>query len=489
MRPGRAEHVVGDGGQERRVRSPAERHNHRTELLEPGAQIGQLAGKDVGVEPEVGGRYAHVGHDSECATTRPGSPTTREDRIHMGTPRGTGERWWDHRRFGLFVQVSTASVPAWAPIGQYAEWYRAHLDGDVSDTLLHPSPMVETVVHHRDRWAHVERFDDFLSFLTFEDFDADAWTELARDAGMSYTVMVAKHHDGLCWWDAPNTSHTVVADGPRRNVLGEYAAACERAGLAFGTYYSLLDWSDDRYPGAAYVNDVVHPHVLDLVERYGSQMMWGDGHWGGGESHWRSDEVIDAVRRVRPSLLVNDRWWSDRPAVRTFEYRVPPGAFDGPWEMRRGLGGSFGYNRAERSEHLMTPHAIVALLTEVVAKGGHLLLAVGPDATGRVPEIQSDVLRGAGAWVRRHRDLVDRSTPWHDWGDERTRYLMLDGELHAIDLDGSNQFRALGRAAGIVRSVIRLDAAGEQPVAFEQTDGELTLARRGHFDRPQSGQI
>src|SRR4029078_9418839 len=99
---------------------------------------------------------------------------------------------------------------------------------EVCDTLLHPSPMVETIAHHRDRWAHVEHYDDFVEFLTFEHFDPDEWAEIARDAGMSYSVMVAKHHDGLCWWDAPNTERTVVAAGPRRHVLGESRAPRER---------------------------------------------------------------------------------------------------------------------------------------------------------------------------------------------------------------------------------------------------------------------
>jgi hypothetical protein len=132
----------------------------------------------------------------------------------MGAPRSRDHQWWDQRRFGLLVHTSTAAVPAWAPIGQYAEWYRAHLDGTAKDVLLHPSPMVETIAHHHDRWAHVERFDDFTELLTFDAFDADEWAQLAVDAGMSYTVMVAKHHDGLCWWDAPRTDHTVVAAGP-----------------------------------------------------------------------------------------------------------------------------------------------------------------------------------------------------------------------------------------------------------------------------------
>ena len=257
----------------------------------------------------------------------------------MGAPR-----WWEQRRFGLLVHANLATVPAWAPIGQYADWYRAHIER-VPDVLLQTSPLVETLAHHRDRWGHIERYDDFLPFLTFEAFDADEWTALARDAGMSYAIMTAKHHDGLCWWDAPGAARTVLHDGPARNVLGEFATACERADLPFGTSYSLLDWADDRYPGCSYVDEVVHPQVLDLVSRYGTKLLWGDGHWGAGGSHWRSDQLVAAVRRVDPDVVVNDRWWAEGPTVRTFEFRTPDAILAEPWESRRALGGSFGHNR------------------------------------------------------------------------------------------------------------------------------------------------
>lgn len=382
--------------------------------------------------------------------------------------------WWMQRRFGLLVHANLATVPAWAPIGQYAGWYRAHIDGHVPDVLLHPSPLVETLAHHRDRWGHIEHYDEFFPFLTFDEFDADAWTGLARDAGMTYAVMTAKQHDGLCWWDAPNTDRTVLHDGPARNVLGEFATACERADLVFGTHYSLLDWSDSRYPSTRYVDEVVHPQVLDLVQRYGSRMLWGDGHWGAGGSHWRSDELIAAARSIDPDLVVNDRWWSEQPDVRSFEYQLPDGILAEPWELRRGLGSSFGHNRAEGPEHLLSAPQIVALLTEVVAKGGHLLLSVGPDASGRIPEPHGERLRAAGGWVRRHRDLLDRSTPWTTWGDDDCRYLMLDGTLHAIDVSGRGKFKALRRAVG---QVTALESSEGNPIAFEQHDTELRLVR------------
>ena len=121
----------------------------------------------------------------------------------MGVPR-----WWEQRRYGLFVHANIATVPAWAPIGQYADWYWSQLRGDLPDSLLQTKPLVETLAHHRDRWDFVEHFDDFLPLLTYDRFDAEDWARLAVDAGMGYTVFVTKHHDGLCWWDAPNTTRT-----------------------------------------------------------------------------------------------------------------------------------------------------------------------------------------------------------------------------------------------------------------------------------------
>lgn len=373
------------------------------------------------------------------------------------------------------IEANLATVPAWAPVGEYAEWYWAHSEEGLPDVLLHPSPMIETLDHHRRHWPHVERHDDFLPYLTFDAFDADEWAELATAAGAGYVVYVAKHHDGLCWWDAPNTERTVLTDGPRRNVLAEVAGACERADLVFGTYYSLLDWGDPRYPTTRYVDEVAHPHMLDLVERYGSRMLCGGGHWGAGGAHWRSDELIAAARRIRPDLLVNDRWWSDGPGVREYEYQMPDGILAQPWELRRGLGRSFGYNRAERAESLLHGAGIVALLTEVVAKGGHLLLSIGPDASGRIPDLLAAPLREAGAWIATHADLIGRARPWHTWGDDTCRYLLLDGELHAVDTIGAGRFAALGRDAGTVTAVV--DGSGA-PVDFDQHDAGLQLARR-----------
>ncbi|MEQ9161874.1 MAG: alpha-L-fucosidase, partial [Ilumatobacter fluminis] len=352
--------------------------------------------------------------------------------------------------------------------------YRAHIDGRVADANLHPTSLVEALHYHRERWGHVDDYDDFFPFLHFDDFDPDAWAGLARDAGMGYAVMTAKHHDGLCWWDAPGTDRTVMHDGPARNVLGQFAAACERAEVVFGVSYSLLDWSDGRYPGTDYVDDVVHPQVIDLVERMGAQLVWADGHWGAGGDRWRSDELHEALRRIRPEVLVDDHWWASRADVRVVEHRLPDGIETDPWEYRRALGASGAFNRAEPDDALASPTALVSELTEVVAKGGHMLLRVGPDAGGAFADPVVERLRAVGGWVRRHQRLIDEGRPWTHWGDADARYLTVDDELYAIDVSGQGRFAHLGNENGRVLSISTADG---NPVEFDQTDGGVRLTR------------
>jgi alpha-L-fucosidase len=395
--------------------------------------------------------------------------------------------WWETSRYGLFIHSNVASVPAWSPIGEYADWYRSHLGDPVADVLLHPMPMVEVLAHHRDRWGHIDNYYDFLPLLTFENFDADAWASLAVEAGMSYTVFVSKHHDGVCFWDAPGGSRTVINHGPQRNVMAEYAAACERAGLIFGTYYSLLDWGHEAYPGDGYVEEVLHPQVIDLVERYGSRILWGDGHWGHGPDHWRTEDLITRARALQPELIVNDRWWSTDADIATFEYQSPDDVPTTPWELCRGVGQSFCHNRAERAEHHLDATGIISVLTDVVSRGGNLLLNIGPAADGSIPVEQADPLRRAGVWVREHADLIEQARPWLRApvpdSDAGVRLLGTadPDQVMAVDLIGRGTVAVLGPEIGVIRSVQAVDGA---PIEYEHDRGGLRIRR---LDRSPQG--
>lgn len=325
--------------------------------------------------------------------------------------------WWSEQRFGLVVQNSIAAVPAWAPIGRDADRYRQYLGEDGSDGL------VEVLAHHRDRWGHVDRFDDFVDLLTFEHFDAEEWAGLAVDAGMTHVEVQARDHDGWCWWDAPDADRTTVARGPRRDVLAEFASACDDRGLRFTARYSAGD-----------VNGRDVSRGIDPV----------------------------AAERQRADLAAT--FGSGRVLL---DEDVP----SGPRELRRGLGASLGHNRAERPEHQLTAFDVVDVLTEVVARGGHLLLALGPTSSGGVPAHAAETLRDAGAWIRDHRDLLHRAVPWTTWGDSVVRYLVLDGTLHAIDLQGRGVFEAIDRTSHRVVSMTSVDPMHDDtPVTFRHDE-------------------
>ena len=400
-------------------------------------------------------------------------------------------RWFAQGRFGMFVHANIATVPAFSPVHEYADWYWSHLEPR-ADVALHPtSPLPEVMAWHAENWPGYS-FDDFIAHLTFERFDAAEYARLATDSGMRYLVVVTKHHDGFCWWDTALTDRSSVVQGPHRDVVGELADASRSAGLVFGAYYSLLDWSHPAYPDqAGYVDAFMRPQLAELVERYRPSVLWGDGHWGHPAAHWRSDEIVEqyyaAADRLGIDAAVNDRFFASHADFRTYEYEVPERPPTGPWELCRGMGHSFCFNRAEEDDDHLTASQAVALLAEVVAKGGNLLLNVGPKADGTIPDIQARVLREAGEWVRSHAGAIHGSERFAVPGEGTTWYTVTphaggsrdgtangDLRVNAIDLACAPNpcFAGLSLASGSVTAVTGDDG---HPVAFSQTDDGLHL--------------
>jgi alpha-L-fucosidase len=356
--------------------------------------------------------------------------------------------WFAQQRYGMFVHTNIATVPAFAPVHEYADWYWSFLEPK-ADVVLHPAtPMPEIQAFHREQYGDAP-FDAFIPELTYERFDADWYAQLLDDAGMQYCVLVTKHHDGFCWWDTALTDRNSVKLGPRRDITRELADAVRAKGHTFGCYYSLLDWHHPEYPSAErYVDAFMRPQIQELVEKYEPALLWGDGHWGHPGAHWRANQIAEDARAYAAAhgfeLLLNDRFFAGTPDFQTFEYDVPAVPPDRPWELCRGIGYSFCFNRTEQVEDHMTARDIVAMLVETVAKGGKFLLNIGPRADGMLPEIQEQVLRDSGAWIRAHADAIHGSTQFAVPGDGAHWYTRTGDVVHAFDLSSAPEPRFAG---------------------------------------------
>ncbi len=363
--------------------------------------------------------------------------------------------WFRAAALGIFVHWGPYSVPAWAePIGElgavprdrwyahnpYAEWY-------ANTIRIEGSP---ARAHHENTYGSAP-YDDFLDAWRAEEFDGDDVLRVVAATGAGYFIPTTKHHDGVTLWDAPGTrGRNTVARGPRRDLVREFADATRAAGLRFGVYYSGgLDWhfsdlppidrDDAPAPDDLAYAEYAHDHLVDLVERYRPDILWGDIRWPQAGIEPGPKSLAEAFRRFYdavPHGVVNDRWGESHWDFRTSEYVHGTAVEVGDaWENTRGIGLSFGHNRNETTEHLLSSDEAVRLLVDVVSRGGNLLLNIGLEASGRIPPLQRRTLEGIAAWTGRNGHaifgarpeprLIPADTPWLRW--TRT-----DDDVHAI---------------------------------------------------------
>jgi alpha-L-fucosidase len=339
-----------------------------------------------------------------------------------GEHRGNLPEWAREASLGIFIHWGAYSVPAWAepehiageeePEGgwfkhsSYAEWY-------ANTIRIEGSP---AAAHHAEVYGSAP-YEEFLDQWRAEAYDPAEWARLFSAIGADYVVPVTKHHDGVTLWDAPGSEGWNTVDrGPKRDLLGPLAAAVRAEGMRFGVYYSGgLDWSITDFPPIRDADDLFHryrpndaayaayatAHVRDLIDRYAPSVLWNDIEWpDAGKEDGSLDELIAHYREVVPDGIVNDRWGADVWDYRTSEYSMAAEHETGiGWEHNRGLGSSFGYNHVEDESLTLSPRALAKHYTDVVSRGGRLLLNVGPDASGRIPDVQLRTLEGVAAWM------------------------------------------------------------------------------------------
>ena len=360
--------------------------------------------------------------------------------------------WFEDAKFGIFIHWGLYSVPAWGPtegVGvyeKYAEWYWRSLTE--SSRKSHE----QFNAFHDRAFGKNFKYQDFAGRFKCEMFEPGQWARIFKDAGAKYIVLTSKHHEGFCLWPSRESWNWNAVDvGPHRDLAGDLTGAVRGAGLKMGFYYSLYEWYNPLYHEdvTKYVDQHMLPQMKDLVNRYKPDIFWPDGEWDHPSETWRSTEFLAWLYNespVKQSVVVNDRWGKETRGKHggywTTEYDLVHAGnaddmvMDRAWEECRGVGTSFGYNRNEYLDNYSTSEELVEILINKVARGGNLLLNVGPTPDGRIPVIMQQRLADMGKWLEVNGEAIYGTRKWDHspkvTEDTKIYYTAKGNDLHVI---------------------------------------------------------
>ena len=339
--------------------------------------------------------------------------------------------WFTDAKFGIFIHWGVYSVPAYAPVipGKlaYAEWYW-HAINEGRKPNADPVDAGSWEMHKKLYGADYP-YANFAPQFRAELFDPAHWADVFERSGAKYVALTSKHHEGFALWPSAEASKTwgrpwnAVEAGPRRDLLGDLSGAVRAKGLKMGIYYSLYEWYNPLYlhDKPRYVAEHMMPQFKDVVSRYKPSIIFSDGEWEMTSAEWRSPELLAWLYNespVKDEVVVDDRWGSETKHKHggywTTEYTPGLAATDHPWEESRGMGFSYGYNRAERIDHYHSGRELVLMLVDIVSRGGNLLLDIGPRADGMIPPIMEERLLQIGSWLKVNGEAIYGTRPWKE---------------------------------------------------------------------------
>ena len=344
-------------------------------------------------------------------------------------------------------------------------------------------------------------------------FDPDAWAAAARDAGMKYVIFTTKHHDGFCMFDTRETDYRITDPGcpfssnPRSNIAKELFDAFRRRGFGIGAYFSKPDWHSPDYWWPYFpafdrnVNYDIKKYprkweafktftfnqIKELMSSYGRvDILWLDGGWvqpmTPSSPRWGktpSDQDIDMpkiatmARSLQPGLIIVDRAVEGRyQNYRTPEQEVPDQPPDYVWETCMTMATSWSYVPADVYK---SPRELIHTLVGIVAKGGNLLLNIGPTPEGVLPPESLLRLEEIGEWMRVNGSAIYSTRPMAPYVEGKMRFTrMPDGAINAIYLADEDETR-LPATVRIASFTPRKGSAvtmlgGRKPVAWEKSE-------------------
>ena len=411
------------------------------------------------------------------------SMKTHEERI----------KWWREAKFGMFIHWGIYSLPG-------GEWKGNKVTG-YSEHLMRKEKIPRT--------EYLELAHQFNP----TDFNADTWVKAAKNAGMNYLIITAKHHDGFAMYDSKVSDYNIVKQTKwKHDPMVDLSAACKKYGVKFGFYYShAYDWEHPDAPGndwdynnpggdrqlyggknwfdqhpellpkaQQYVNNKAIPQIKELLVKYHPDILWFDTPQKLPLSE--NIRILKAIRETDPNVVVNGRLargarllmgdyinTGDRPAE---FFPTEEGA---DWEAIPTTNESYGFSKYDSSHKPVK--FFVQLLAKAASRGGNLLMNVGPRGDGKMDEKDLVILSGLGKWIDKNKEGIystkPTGLPLQSFGVTTLKDNKL--YLHAFNWPNDGKLIVSGLKKELISSAYLLTDAKKKALSIEAEEWDVKI--------------
>lgn len=399
-----------------------------------------------------------------------------QETSNMSPDNDARMKWWRDAKFGMFIHWGVYAVPAGTYNGKQipgiGEWIM--LRGRIP------------VAEYR---AYAQQFNPVK-------YEPKEWAKLAKQAGMKYIVITAKHHDGFALFPSDATEWDIADASPyKKDLITPLAKATRNQGLKFGTYYSQSqDWThpggaksglkegegwDEAHKGSYddYLKNIAVPQTREILMRIQPDILWWDT-----PMHMTQERVqpLHDLLPLRPGLITNNRLGANFPGdTETPEQFIPATGFKNrDWETCMTMNDTWGFKSYDHN--WKSTDTLIRNLVDIVSKGGNYLLNVGPTEDGEIPEPSVQRLKQIGAWMKVNGDAIYGTTAspfWRlTWGRCTKKVNEKGGTLylHVFDWPGDGKLTVPGLRSKVTKARL-LANRGKVGVSAEGNDVVLQL--------------
>ena len=441
--------------------------------------------------------------------------------------------WFSDIKFGMFIDWGLWSVAGYTLLlgenkAVYPDWYEYQMIADNEGPRRYDKhrKVFSLKKYHEKNWGKDFTRGDFIPLFTAENFNPDALTDLAIEAGMKYVIPFCKHFSGWCIWPSSYT-HMDVGERLGSDIMMPLVENCRKKGLKFGFYYGTQEWEYPiitdtgmvirnwfrmgySNPGAPYTPDMENlipgkipvknflkdysiPQAVEFIDKYDPDILWYDGDWDTSISDLGSDQISAYFYNKaegRKEVAVNDRYGLKKEDRRTSRSRfgdiftsehhsIAADKKNGnhAWEENRGISTSFGFNWQDTDANVISSKGFIDMFVDIVSEGGNLLLIVNLDGKGALPDVQVKRLKDIGRWLKVNGEGIYYTRSYTTPKEDNVRYTRSKdkGTVYAISLGWPGKELQLKSVEPSKGSKVYM-LGYEKPLKWSHKNGVTTIA-------------